>query len=362
MSHHFDTKLAKQDPRLNICDFYLFEGQRDNTVMVMTVNADVGFSSPDTFHTEGTYAFRFDLDGDAHEEVVFKFRFGEPGHRHEQEHRHSQSFRVMRAVGGDMSGDAGELIAEGTTDEIVHAVGVSAFVGMVPELWAADAFAFQTTLANLFLEDRFDPDVFLHKVNLFKNRNVMAIILEVPNAMIAEGEVNGWATISLYGHASEVQICRAGYPLFTHLFLSNPTTHGLSERYHSVTPSHDIALFAEAIAAVTERLSRRSGATSDPGKYGREVAASLCPSTLPYEIGTSASFRLPGANGRALIDDAYDVMWTRVANRPISDGVSPDTNRIIRDFPYYGRPYSEHEQAGLSAIRDHIGYGLRGHT
>ena len=24
MSHHFDTKLAKEDPSLNLCDFYLF--------------------------------------------------------------------------------------------------------------------------------------------------------------------------------------------------------------------------------------------------------------------------------------------------------------------------------------------------
>ena len=24
MSHHFDTRLAKEDPSLNLCDFYLF--------------------------------------------------------------------------------------------------------------------------------------------------------------------------------------------------------------------------------------------------------------------------------------------------------------------------------------------------
>jgi hypothetical protein len=28
MSHHFDTKLAKEDPSLNLCDFYLFDGPR----------------------------------------------------------------------------------------------------------------------------------------------------------------------------------------------------------------------------------------------------------------------------------------------------------------------------------------------
>lgn len=26
MSHHFDTKLAKEDPSLNLCDFYRFDG------------------------------------------------------------------------------------------------------------------------------------------------------------------------------------------------------------------------------------------------------------------------------------------------------------------------------------------------
>ena len=41
MSHHFDTKLAKEDPSLNVSDFYLFQGAPDTTVMAMTVNPDV---------------------------------------------------------------------------------------------------------------------------------------------------------------------------------------------------------------------------------------------------------------------------------------------------------------------------------
>ena len=77
MSHHFDIKLAREDPSLNLCDFYLFDGPSGKTVMAMTVNPDVGLSAPDTLHPEGLYAFRFDLNGDAREEVTFKFRFGE---------------------------------------------------------------------------------------------------------------------------------------------------------------------------------------------------------------------------------------------------------------------------------------------
>ena len=45
MSHHFDTILAKEDPSLNVCDLYLFQGAPDTTVMAMTVNPDVVLSA-----------------------------------------------------------------------------------------------------------------------------------------------------------------------------------------------------------------------------------------------------------------------------------------------------------------------------
>ena len=61
MSHHFDTPTAREDPRINVCDFYLFEGAPGATVMAMTVNPDAGLSAPDSFREEGLYAFRFDL-------------------------------------------------------------------------------------------------------------------------------------------------------------------------------------------------------------------------------------------------------------------------------------------------------------
>ena len=109
MSHHFDTKLAREDPSLNLCDFYLFDGPPGKTVMAMTVNPDVGLSAPDTLHPEGLYAFRFDLNGDAREEVTFKFRFGEPRHGDGSEHTHIQPFVVRKATGDDaFRGDGGE--------------------------------------------------------------------------------------------------------------------------------------------------------------------------------------------------------------------------------------------------------------
>jgi hypothetical protein len=122
MSHHFDTAIAREDPRLNLLDFYLFCGQPGTTVMAMSVNPNAGTKAPDTFHEEGLYAFRFDVNDDAHEEVTFKIRFGEAEHAEGEgpEGRRVQTLEVRRATGRDAAeGTGGEVIASGTTGRIV---------------------------------------------------------------------------------------------------------------------------------------------------------------------------------------------------------------------------------------------------
>src|SRR6201992_5380 len=350
MSHHFDTKRAKKDPSMNICDMYLFPGSPGNTVMAMTVNADAGLGSSDALPDEALYAFRFDLDRDAHEEVVSKFRFGHPKHVTGDEHKHLQSFQVRRSVGEQIGGDAGDLLVEGSTGSASSAAGVSAFVGIAPEMWAADLIAFFNLLNALYKEDRYDAKVFLHRKNFFAKRNVVAMVLEVPNWMIGDGKVGAWSTASLFGHAPEVQICRWGLPLITHLYLSDPETPDLVDRFHAGTPSHDVALLGPAMANFTARLAGHANPTTDPLAYGNKVAARLCPVMLPYELGTSATFEVSGFNGRPLHIDAYDVMLTIGANTPIVDGVSPDISRISESFPYYGKPFSKEEQPALDPI------------
>jgi hypothetical protein len=158
MSHHFDTKSAKENPAFNICDMYLFKGAADSTVMAMTVNADSGISGLDTLHPEGLYVFRFDLNDDSKEDVVFKFRFGEPQHVGGDEHQHAQMYRVIRAEGADIAGDAGEIIIEGRTDSVSSASGIRAFVGTAPELWAANAIGFFDFLSALYGADPGSPE------------------------------------------------------------------------------------------------------------------------------------------------------------------------------------------------------------
>jgi Domain of unknown function (DUF4331) len=350
LSHHFDTKLAKEDPSLNLCDFYLFDGPSGTTVMAMTVNPDVGLSAPDTLHPEGIYAFRFDLNGDAREEVTFKLRFGEPRHGDGSEHTHIQPFVVLKATGDDaLHGDTGESLVEGETGSVATNSGLRAYVGTAPDLFAANA-GFRAFMTAFYKDQRYDGDALLHQQNPFARRNVTAIVLEVPNELIGRGKINAWATISLFGHAPEMQVSRWGLPMVTHLFLSDPGDQELKEQFNASVPAEDLERFGKSIADVAEKMTAFAGSAADPSGYGKLIAARLCPDTLPYELGTAAAFEVVRFNGRALGDDVLDVILTLAANTPIVDGLAPDRERIRKDFPYYGAPYTAEEQAGMTPM------------
>jgi Domain of unknown function (DUF4331) len=347
MSHHFDTELAREEPSLNLCDFYLFDGSPGKTVMAMTVNPDVGLSAPDTLHPEGIYAFRFDLNGDAREEVTFKFRFDQPRHRDGSEHTHIQSFVVRKAMGDDaLRGDVGERLVEGETGSVATDSELRAYVGIAPELFAANT-GFRAFMDAFYKDRRFERNAFLNQQNPFARRNVTAIVLEVPSELIGTGKVNAWTTISLFGHAPEVQVSRWGLPMVTHLFLDDPSNPGMKEQFNASVPSEDRERFAKSIADFAEKMTTYAGSAADPREYGKLIAARLCPDTLPYELGTSAAFERARFNGRALGDDVLDVMLTLAANTPLVDGLAPDHGRIRKDFPYYGAPYTAEEQVGV---------------
>lgn len=345
MSHHFDTPTAREDPRINVCDLYLFAGLPGHTVMAMTVNPDAGLSAPDTFRDEGLYAFRFDLNGDAKEELTFKVRFGVVEHADGDEHRHIQHFEVRRAVGADArQGTEGTILAAGETGGIVRSKDISVFAGLAPDLFAGDAAAlraFQTALAK---ENRFDAEAWQNRKNFFAKRNVTAIVLEVPTQVIGRGRIHAWATASLYGHAPEIQVSRWGLPLITNALIPDQEVR---EIYNRTGPAEDREKLGPALSQFTAHVSGVAGSTPNPEEYGRQVADRLCPIMLPYELGSDAAFDFAEFNGRALGDDVMDVIITLASNVALADGVAPDRTRIRPDFPYFGPAFTVEEQAGI---------------
>jgi hypothetical protein len=356
MSHHFDTDATRNDSRLNILDMYLFKGSvPDTTAMILTTNPDAGIFAPLTLHPEGLYAFRFDLNGDDREDVAFKILFSEPS-RPSDGDGDVQAFTVLRATGDEIAGTGGDVLVEGTVGQEAEGPGgVRAFVGRAAELWAADAFGFFTVVNGLFKEGRYATEAFDHQANLFKGRNNMATVLEVPNSLIGAPAVRAWSTVSLAGHAPETLVYRWGLPLLTHLFLSDPSTPDLPDLYRSTEPAHDAQVFGDAVHHFVTTMSGLAGAVEDPEEYARQVTERIVPCVLPYELGTEAEFTPGRFNGRPLDCDAFDVMLTLGAGTPVADGASPDVNRIRSVFPYCGIPYSDSEQQGMRPLRELIG-------
>ena len=343
MSHHFDTALAREDPRLNIADFYLFRGQLGTAVMAMTVNPNAGTKAPDTFHEEGLYAFRFDVNDDAHEEVTFKIRFGAVGHAEGEgsNGRHIQSLEVRRATGSDAAGGTdGEVIVSGTTERIVTGdAGVRVFAGLAPDLFAVDraaAIAYRAKIAA----GQFPRDLFQDSANYFQNRNVTAIVIEVPTQSIgdAAATVRAWVTVSLCGHAPEVQVSRWGLPLMTHIFI---TDEAVKDDYNRTGPSADVPHFSQIVAEALPPFSQLAGSTEDPDAYAQRVVECLFPTTLPYVLDSAASFGFAGFNGRALTDNVENVMLSLQANTPIDQGATVARTNILDEFPYFGPPHAE---------------------
>ena len=349
MSHHFDTRLATRDPRLNIADAYLFDAAPDRTVMVMTCSGDAALSAPTAFHPAALYEFRFDTTGDGLDDTGFQVRFIDPVEHAENGQR--QEFTMHYVTDDDLAVDpaqrvAGKPMFSAELNSPRRVGAVDGFAGLVGDMWAADAFAVSTMLHAFYVDRRFEEAAYANRRNPFARRNVMAIVLEVPNALIGDGQVTMWSSISLYGHSVTAQVSRFGIPLFTQLFLSS-WRQPLIERYNQVGPLRDFELFAEPVRRFVAEFSALAGLGRISEPYAAGIAAHLIPTVLSYTMGSAAMFTTETINGRPLGADAFDVMVSLAVGRSLGDGVAPDVSRLIDYFPYFGPPYSAVEQQGL---------------
>ena len=124
--------------------------------------------------------------------------------------------------------------------------------------------------------------------------------------------------------------------MITHLFLSD-NSKDLKEAFNRSLPRDDVAQFSEPIATFVRNMTTYANTSGNPAEHGKRIAGVLCPATLPYKIGTFASFDYAGFNGRALGDDVMDVMLTLAANQSLSDGVAPDRRRHAGRVPLLRR-------------------------
>ncbi|WP_327001650.1 DUF4331 domain-containing protein [Dactylosporangium sp. NBC_01737] len=342
MSHHLDSPAARKDVRLDISDLFVFRGEH-GTAFVMNVNHSIatevtGHQVPAGFHPDAQYEFKVDTDGDALEDLTFRFTFGE------LDADGGQALRLHRLTGTDAAdpGAGGTLLAEGRTGGTVDGPdGLRLWVGRAgdpfwiePDVLHAVGHALTDgTRADLA---GWDP---ARASNLFAGHTVYAVVLEVPDRQLLAAafgrDINVWARTNLATDAGGWrQVNRAGHPMIHALFTQYHET--LGDQLNLTVPTEDAAshgkLLAEAVASVVAAY----GTAEDPGAYGAAVAARLLPDILPYTVGTAAVYGFNGFNGRALTDNAPDVMFSLATNTAFTIGLSKDsvTSRPRTRFPY----------------------------
>ncbi|GHJ48268.1 hypothetical protein Cs7R123_56100 [Catellatospora sp. TT07R-123] len=334
MSHHLDSPQAREDVRLDLTDVYVFRGAT-GTALVMNVNHSLapeitGKPAQPGFHPEARYEFHLDLDGDARPDLTFRVTFGDPGTGG------GQTLQLDKVIGG-----AAEPLATGATGAEVTATGLRAWAGRAGDpFWidgtvlGAIGAAFATgTRADL---GRWTP---AEAKNAFAGQTVYSIVLEVDDALLAPARsgdrVGIWGLTSLATDDGGWRpINRFGHPMMQPLFTQQDGD--LGDRLNSTDPADDVAAHAERLTGMVAAVVGAYGTAADPRAYAEAVVARLLPDVMPYTIGSPGVYGFGEWNGRSLLDNTPDVMFSLATNTAFSIGLTADavTARPGTAFPY----------------------------
>lgn len=331
MSHHLNSPIARQDVRLDITDLYVFRGESGTALVINLCHSIAGAVPEPGFHPEGMYEFKIDLDGDAIEDITYRFKFDKRG-------AHGQQRYALSAIIGADAVDPdrpGKLIAEGITGKaMVAESGLRMWAGKAgdpfwiePDVLHAVGHAFQDGIV-VDLKG-WDP---AKARNLFAGHTVYSIVLEVPDADLLAGlaanrRIGIWAVATLATDAGGWRsINRVGLPMIHPLFTQ--FNEDLGNELNAGCPVDDFAAYGEAVANAIAAVVLANGTAADPDAYGERVARRFFPNILPYEVGTPAAFGFIEWNGRSLIDNAPDVMFSIAANTPIRLGIGKELGHL----------------------------------
>lgn len=313
MSDHLDAPGGSpgMDPRLDICDVYVFKqpDDPDRTVLVLNVNPFAP-SGADEFHPEAIYEVLIDTNSDARAEIAYRFTFSQMENRRQLANVHMARGDAVRDV---RQGDAlfkNVLVNFGAGANETEVGGHRLFIGM-----RSDPFFFD--LAGYLNAMQFTGN------DHFLDKNVFSVILEVPNEVFEASKIGVWARV-LAPHEGDplFQVDRMGHPFMNVAFIKDKDLFNHSE------PAQDRELFADHIA----ELLASHGRDMDSA---RQEALRLLPDILEYKL--SSPTRYP--NGRTLSDDIIDHQLALITNGKItSDEVGPHDD-LLDEFPYLGPPH-----------------------
>jgi hypothetical protein len=325
VSNHYSAanlKFPGDDARLDFTDLFVFESPDDpgKTVLIIDFNpyttgmsAMPPFLMKSEFHPDGIYRINIDTDGDAQADAAFTFVFSEAEHG-------AQTGTVYYATGPETRDPepSGDVLITGTpvgfdaTAQPVQAGPIRLFIGVRSDPFFADAdgsfHGFKWTGQDAFAD-----------------RNIQAIVLEVPSDMFgADPTIGVWVSVSVRRGDEIVQVDRGGHPTINPFVSPNNTKN----EYNVRQPVDDVANYLDIWS---QFLDTNGGYSPDEA---RAAALIVLPDILRYNHNQPAAY----PNGRTLTGDAFSARFAWMSNGKIgSQGLKPHDD-MLAEFPYLGVP------------------------
>jgi hypothetical protein len=310
---HLDAPTVKTDGRIDINDVYVFHpGSPQNlsrTVLAMTVNPAAGVISGTSFRAGANYEFLIDKDGDAKPEGIVRVQFNAPSGG-------QQTYKVHVIRGND-----GNVIVNGTTNQVVESEGVKVFAGLRDDPFFFDLAAFNRGAD--FCHAGLTSDFFM-------GLNASAIVIELPTSMLGGGQVGVWGRTVV----ADQQLERMGRPAILTVFIPpNPFEAGstaqgnLEDQFNATQPKDDQATWRGEIVNTLLLLGNSSARAN-------ALANVLLPDILTVDLSQQTAF----LNGRAPADDVIDAELNLLTNGGITSDCIANDSTFLSGFPYLGVP------------------------
>jgi hypothetical protein len=317
MSHHLsgpNLRSPLDDARLDMTDLFAFAAPGDRTVLILNVNP-VAPTGGKAFHPDAVYRINIDTDGDHRADVAFSFVFSPPENGR-------QTVTVHRANGDQAR---------------AHEAGGQTVFTDVPVDFGAEPTTAESGPYKLYTGFRSDPffadlDGIVAKfqwtgTDWGADKNVFAIVLEVPNADLGpHPEIGVWGRVSVRRNGQLTSVDRGAHPSLTAYFNAEEAKDG----YNAGEPADDWATYREPWSAVLQHFG-----DYDP-QAAEQALRTVLPDILRYDRGKPAAY----PNGRALTDDVTSARLTMLTGGKVpTDHIGPHTD-LLPHFPYLGPPHA----------------------
>ncbi len=307
------------DLKTDITDLYAFlkpddDGEANGELpgkSILMLNVNPLALAPE-FETGAEYLIKVDTDNDAVEDITFRVTFSPK-------------------VNGQQTGRVDRTDSAGS--QVVVPAALVSF-GAQATVTTNGPYRFYAGLrSDPFFFDLlgFIDDFNFVNGDFFADKNVFAIVLEVPNRALGAtpATTSLWARTRVMQNGALVNDDRVGRAAINTVF-----NHGVDKNiFNGLEPSQDAtALTSEGITFVQSFMNTLGALGGSPA-----LATVLLPDVLNYDFSKPTDYAK--LNGRRLRDDVISISLSLVTNGGLTtDNVGPHTDYLDR-FPYAGTPH-----------------------